>query len=133
MPNKKMVDARCPHCKQSLMDKTQISREETIHLLAGQYRGEQFHLYLSSIWGNFKTKTIPEQKIQKGIKLKLSCPHCKKELPKFHDNCVCGGTIYQILNRHGLSGNVFFCSTVGCSWHKMQNEQIPNGKTPTGA
>ncbi|MDD4289835.1 MAG: hypothetical protein PHH83_00980 [Patescibacteria group bacterium] len=132
MPDKKMVDARCPHCGKNLMDETQISRETTVHLLAKQSWGEQFHLYLSSIWGNFKTKTVPEQKIEKGEKLELYCPHCKEELPKFHDSCMCGGKIYQILNKLGLFGNVFFCSTVGCRWHKMQNEQIPTGKTPSG-
>ena len=129
--SKKMVDAKCPNCNKSLLvDEIEIDGEKTIHFVAYEYKGQTFDLYLSSIWNNFKSITVPEQNIKKGIRLKMFCPHCRQELKKFHDNCMCGGTIYQISSTRGLLGMVFFCNTKGCHWHKMSEGHIPNGKTP---
>lgn len=131
MPNSKLFEGICPNCNKTLLsDKVTIDKERTVHFVVSVL-GKKLELFMSSIFNNFKLKILPEgEKITKGLRVKIFCPHCEKELPKLKNaTCVCGGDIYHIGEKRGILGNVYFCNTYGCHSHKIQGEKIP-GNTP---
>lgn len=131
MPNSKLFEGICPNCNKTLLtDKVTIDGEKTVHFKVSA-PGKNIELFMSSIFNNFKLKVLPEgEKIDKGLRVKIFCPHCEEELPKIQAPYLCGGDIYYIIERPGLFEHVYFCNTNGCHEQKMQEEKIPTGNTP---
>jgi predicted RNA-binding Zn-ribbon protein involved in translation (DUF1610 family) len=115
MVKKVAVKVRCPHCNESLMDKTHlINNKESIYLKLAFPENNEGSIRLSSIYGDFNYTCdllIPEDQI-----VNFFCPHCGENLKRQAVECdSCAAPIVSM--NCTVGGRVSICSRHGCQNH----------------
>jgi len=114
-----VVNVKCPHCGESLMDQTNALHDVSgIHLniKSGEKSG---NIYLCSHYGCYDHKSDLE--LAAGEIAEFSCPHCNTKLAK--DSCEkCSAPMVPLLLENG--GKVNFCSRKGCPQHQIVFEDV---------
>jgi predicted RNA-binding Zn-ribbon protein involved in translation (DUF1610 family) len=115
MVKKVAVKVRCPHCNESLMDKTHlINNKESIYMNISFPSELKGAIRLSSIYGDFNYTSdllIPEDQV-----VDFFCPHCGENLKRQQLECdSCSAPIVSL--NCTVGGRVSFCSRHGCKNH----------------
>ncbi|MCK4545269.1 hypothetical protein KAU43_06985 [candidate division WOR-3 bacterium] len=107
---------KCPVCSKSLMDKEKIINGKPSVKLNIDIQGKEGHIWLSSIYGDYKYETdieIPDDAI-----VRFFCPVCGDEL-KAENKCdICSAPMIPLNLEEG--GRVRFCSRKGCTNHVIE-------------
>lgn len=112
------LQAYCPHCHKSLIEKGMIK----LHIHRGEERG---HLMLSPFLNVFTSKTtirIPEDEFIGD----LYCIHCHKPLMVEGGKCEeCGSEIARLMvSASSRLVEFHICSKKGCRWHGLSKEDL---------
>ena len=114
------LKVKCPNCNHSLMDYTHYLNAKPSIKLHIELAGAQGIINLCSTYGCFeKISTI--DLIENEI-AKLSCMHCKQELPASGKCEVCKAPIVDFNLEKG--GKVHVCSRIGCKKQYVSFEDI---------
>ena len=114
------LNVECPHCKHSLLDKTQKIDGHPSARLLFECKGRKGELYLSSLYGRHTSK-IPSF-VSDGDTLTLFCPWCKASLmsTRICDKCNAQMVLMNIED----GGNIQICSRKGCKKHLLEFEDL---------
>lgn len=114
------LKVKCPSCDHSLMDYTHfLNAKPSIKLHIG-IRDQEGIINLCSTYGCYdKISTI---ELVENEVARLSCPHCKKDLPTSATCDVCQAPLVYFNLEKG--GKVHACSRIGCEKHAVSFEDI---------
>jgi len=115
MGKKIEVNVSCPHCGNSLMDKSYlINNSNSIFLNINVKDSRKGRIWLSSIYGDFNyTCDIP---IAEDSIVNFFCPHCNKDLKRKKVECdYCTAPMVSFNCKVG--GRISICSRQGCKNH----------------
>lgn len=114
------IFVKCPHCDEELMDsEVKIDFLPSIKLVA-HVASQSGFLWLSAQYGSFQS--ISEMNVEVGQVTRISCPHCKHDLPIVRQCSICLAPMHQLYLFSG--GSIEFCSRKGCSNHHLEFQDI---------
>jgi len=118
--NKLAVNVKCPYCKKSLMEESQVIDGYPSVKVVIQHHNKRGTLYLSSIYGSYNI--ISEFFIPMEELVLFFCPHCDSSLliKNLCDKCSAPMTIFELLN----GGQVQVCSRRGCKKHLIEYSNL---------
>jgi methionyl-tRNA synthetase len=118
--NKLVVNVKCPYCKRSLMEESQMIDGYPSVKVVIQHHNKRGTLYLSSIYGSYTI--ISEFFIPMEELVLFFCPHCDSSLliKNLCDQCSAPMTIFELLN----GGQVQICSRRGCKKHLIEYSNL---------
>ena len=114
------LKVKCPHCDHSLMDYTHFLNAKPSIKLHIHVKDQEGEINLCSTYGCYdkiSTIDLPENEI-----VRLSCHHCKQELPVSAICDVCKAPLVYLNLEKG--GKVHACSRIGCDKHAVSFEDI---------
>jgi methionyl-tRNA synthetase len=114
------LKVKCPRCDKSLMDYTHFLNAKPSIKLHIEIQGQSGSINLCSTYGCYE-KSSNIELVENEI-ARLSCPHCKRELPSSSKCEVCGADIVDFALDKG--GKVHVCSRIGCQKHYVSFEDI---------
>jgi NADH-quinone oxidoreductase subunit E len=111
------LEAFCPHCGRSLMDREHSLNGHPSILLQAAADGEKGWLRMSSLYGNFGR--IYEHRVPEGTIASLACPHCCSTLPDGFGCVECGAPL-AAMKINGGDGVLRVCTRAGCTGHLLE-------------
>lgn len=114
------VEAKCPHCRESIMDeKVQLNTHPSIRVIIEAKEGKG-PIYLCATYGCYDHKTdVPI--VQEEI-VDIYCEMCDKLLntKEFCDKCDAPMVSFALK----WGGSVNICSRIGCKKHNLEFENV---------
>ncbi|MBN2480677.1 MAG: hypothetical protein JXB19_02975 [Bacteroidales bacterium] len=117
------LKVKCPNCDQSLMDYTHFLNAKPSIKLHIDLAGKHGIINLCSSYGCYEK--ISNIELVENEIARLSCTHCKKELPVSASCSECGAPLVHFTLEKG--GKVHVCSRIGCKKHFVSFEDIDDG------
>ncbi len=114
------VKVKCHFCHKSFMDYTRFLNAKPSIKLHIEHAGNQGVIHLCSSYGCYD-KSSDIELVENEI-VRLSCPHCNKELPSSATCDLCGATLVFFDLEKG--GKVHICPRIGCKKHAVSFEDI---------
>jgi ssDNA-binding Zn-finger/Zn-ribbon topoisomerase 1 len=122
MPKKVSLNAKCPNCGKSFMDKENLLNEAPSIKLNIETQSNRGTIRLCSSYGCYDH--VCDFDLKDGEIARFYCPHCNKEL-KSNDECDapnCNAPMIPLTLE--LGGKVFICSRRGCKKHFVAFEDL---------